>query len=106
MTGRRPELCLLECHEWSAGGLTVCQIEGTTQTQATTRGGQLRRHAARTRRRGLATCWWLKHDADPEAGARHTSLYVDGLSPMRHLMSTGTWASSWLLRRDLEATFR
>jgi len=50
MTGRRPDLCLLAVTtSGSPAALTVCQIEEYDADPGhNRRGGQLRRHAART----------------------------------------------------------
>jgi ribosomal protein S18 acetylase RimI-like enzyme len=85
MAGRPPDLCLMAVTlEGSPAGLTVCQIESYSADRrpqpvgVVSSVGTLPNH----RRRGLAT--WLVGEALHRlhrAGARHASLYVDGLNP-------------------------
>jgi ribosomal protein S18 acetylase RimI-like enzyme len=87
MTGRPPELSLMAlAHDGSPAALTLCQIETySTDERPQPVGiissvGTLPDH----RRRGLAT--WLVAEALVRlrrAGARHASLYVDGLNATR-----------------------
>jgi ribosomal protein S18 acetylase RimI-like enzyme len=87
MTGRTPALSLMVLSsDGSPAALTVCQIEVYSADRrpqpvgVVSSVGTLHDH----RRRGLAT--WLVAEALlrlHQAGARHASLYVDGLNPMR-----------------------
>lgn len=87
MTGRLPELGLMAlAPDGSPAALTLCQVETySTDERPQPVGiissvGTLPDH----RRRGLAT--WLVAEALVRlrrAGARHASLYVDGLNPTR-----------------------
>lgn len=87
MTGRPPELSLMAlAQDGSPAALTLCQVETySTDERPQPVGivssvGTVPDH----RRRGLAT--WLVAEALlrlRRAGARHASLYVDGLNPTR-----------------------
>jgi ribosomal protein S18 acetylase RimI-like enzyme len=87
MTARRAELSLLAVTErGSPAAITICQVENydadprPQPVGVVSSVGTLPDH----RRRGLAS--WLVAEALARlrrAGARHASLYVDGLSPMR-----------------------
>jgi ribosomal protein S18 acetylase RimI-like enzyme len=87
MTGRPPDLSLMAlAQDGSPAALTLCQVETySTDERPQPVGivssvGTLPEH----RRRGLAT--WLVAEALVRlrrAGARHASLYVDGLNPTR-----------------------
>lgn len=87
MAGRAPELSLMALtQDGSPAALTLCQVETYSTDQRPqpvgiiSSVGTLPDH----RRRGLAT--WLVAEALVRlrrAGARHASLYVDGLNPTR-----------------------
>jgi ribosomal protein S18 acetylase RimI-like enzyme len=111
MTGRQPDLCLMAMtRDGSPGALTVSQVEtyaADPRRQPVgliSSVGTLPDH----RRRGLAM--WLVAESLARlhrAGARHASLYVDGMNPMRAFDAYSKLGFELAFETEVwEATFR
>jgi ribosomal protein S18 acetylase RimI-like enzyme len=111
MTGRKPDLSLMAmARDGSAAALTVCQVETymadlrPQPVGVISSVGTVPDH----RRRGLAT--WLVAESLVRlrlAGARHASLYVDGLNPFRAFDAYSKLGFDLAFETEVwEATFR